>query len=186
MLATTLLLLVVLLALSVPVAAVMGVLGIALNNSSRHAVAPGHGRDRLEHVERVHPDRHSAVRHARRDPAARGHRREGLQRHRAVALVASRRPHARQHRRLRHVRRDLRLERGHGRHYRHRGHPGDPEAQLQRAPVPRHHRGRRHARHPDPAVDQLHPLRPADQLERCRGSISLASSRVFCWPSCSW
>ena len=37
------------------------------------------------------------------------------------------------------------------------------EARLLRAPVPRHHRRRRHARHPDPAVDQHDRLRRADR-----------------------
>ena len=128
------------------------------------AAASRDGRDRLELVERVHSDRHPAVRDAGRDPAALGNRRARLQRHRPVAVVAARRPHARQHRIVRHVRGDLGLERRHRGDHRHRRDPRDQEAQLQRAAVPRHHRGRRHARHPHPAFDQLHPVRAADQL----------------------
>ena len=85
------------------------------------AAAPRDGRDHLELLERVHPDRHPAVRDAGRDPAARGHRRARLQRHRAVAVLAARRPDARQHRLVRHVRGDLGLERRHGGDDRHRG-----------------------------------------------------------------
>ena len=62
------------------------------------AAAPRHGRDRLEHVERVYPDRHPAVRDAGRDSAALGHRRARLQRHCAMAVLAAGRPDARQHR----------------------------------------------------------------------------------------
>ena len=53
------------------------------------------------------------------------------------------------------------LERRHGGDDRHRGAGRGREARLFRAAVPRHDRGRRHARHPDPALDQHDRLRRA-------------------------
>ena len=53
-------------------------------------------------------------------------------------------------------------------------------------PVPRHHRRRRHARHPDPAVDQLHHLRPAHQHLGAAALSRRLHSRASCWPACSW
>ena len=165
MIATTLLLLIILLALSVPVAAVMGVLGLALNqfyasmplhramgeiiwNSSSEYiliaiplfVMLGEILLRVGIAERVYN---------------------------GIAQWLSWLPGGLMHANIgvvRHVRGDLGLERRHRGDHRHRRDPRDQEAQLQRAAVPRHHRGRRHARHPHPAFDQLHPVRAADQL----------------------
>ena len=64
-----------------------------------------------------------------------------------------------------------------------------PEIQkrkLRRAIVSRHHRRGRHARHPDPAVDQFHPLRLADQqlgaaALSCRIHSGLCARRSSSW-----
>ena len=123
------------------------------------AAVPGDGRHRLELERRVHPDRHPDVRHAGRDAAALRHCRARLQCHRQMAVLAAGRADARQHRHVRHVRGHLRLERRDGGHRRRGGAAADQDPRLRREPVSRHAGGRRHARHPDPAVDQLHPLR---------------------------
>ena len=64
---------------------------------------------------------------------------------------------------LRAVRLGIGIERRHGGDDRGRGDGRDRQAQVQRAPLPRHARGRRNARHPDPAVDQHDHLRRDDR-----------------------
>ena len=80
-----------------------------------------------------------------------------------MAGLAARWPDALQHRLIRTFRRHVRLVRCNGRHHRHRRHPANSETGLQRTALPRHHRRGRHARHPDPAIDQPDPLRASNQ-----------------------
>ena len=127
---------------------------VAVGDLFEAAAVAGDGRDRVGHVEQLPAGRHPVLRAARRDPAALGHGRAHVQRAGAVGAVAARRADAFQHRGLRDVRGDLRLERRHGGDDRHRRPGRGREARLFRAAVPRHDRRRRHARHPHPALDQ--------------------------------
>ncbi len=71
MLGTALVLLIALLAVSVPVAAVMGVPGPGAQPVLLvHPALPGDGRHRVERQLRIHPDRHPDVRDAGRNPVA--------------------------------------------------------------------------------------------------------------------
>ena len=157
--------LLVLIGLSIPVGAALGVLGLMLDPLySMLPLTPRDGRNGLEHEQRVPAGRHPAVHHAGRDPAARRLCRTHVRRDEPVAVVAAGRADARQHRRLDAVRRHLWFQRGDRRHRGHGGHPADQALRLQRAAVPGQHRRRRNARHPDPAVDQPGDLRRADQF----------------------
>ncbi len=164
MLLVTLAILIGLLALAIPVAAGLGVLGLSLSaiysklplSLAMGEIAWGTSNNFLLVAIPV-------LRAAGRDPAALRHGRAHVQRAGPLGALAAGRAHAFQHRRLRHVRRHLRLERGDGGDDRHRGAGRGREARLFRAPVPRHDRRRRHARHPDPAVDQHDRLRRADR-----------------------
>ncbi len=73
MIATTMVLLLVLLGLSIPVGAALGVLGLLLD--PLYSMLPadaGHRRSLMEHQQRIPAGRHSAVHHAGRIPAAFG------------------------------------------------------------------------------------------------------------------
>ena len=117
----------------------------------------------MGHVEQLPARRDPVLRAARRNPAALGHGGAHVQCAGAVGAVAARRPDAFQHRGLRDVRRHLRIERRDRGDDRHRRAGRSREARLLRAAVPRHHRGRRHARHSHSAVDQHDRLRRADR-----------------------
>ena len=164
MLGVTLALLVGLLALAIPVAAGLGCSRpVAVGHLFEAAAVARDGRDRLGHVEQLPAGRDSVLRAARRNPAALRHGRADVQRAGAVGAVASRRADAFEHRGLRDVRRDVRIERRDGGDDRHRRARRGRKARLLGAAVSRHDRGGRHARHPDPAVDQHDRLRRADR-----------------------
>jgi hypothetical protein len=131
MLATTLIILIGLLALAIPVAAGLGVLGLVLSALySKLPLSLAMGEISWATSNNfllvaipffvLLGEILLALRHGRAD----------VQRPRALDPMAARRSHAFQYRRLRHVCRHLRLERGHGRHHRHGGDGRDRKAGL--------------------------------------------------------
>ena len=121
------------------------------------------GRTGLEYVERLHPDRRADVHHDGRADAPLRHERAPVQRPGAVVRANSGTPDPHQHRRQRHLRRHLGILGGDRGDHRHRRDPQHGEGRLQPAAVSRLDRRRRHARHPDPAVDQHDHLCGADR-----------------------
>ena len=64
--------------------------------------------------------------------------------------------------------------------HRQDGHPGDAQARLSGRGRDRLDLRRRHARHPDPALDHLHPLRRSPPRPRSGGFSLPASCRGSC------
>ncbi len=125
------------------------------------------GRDRGDVVGDVEqfPARCDPVfRAAWRGAPALRHGRAHVQRSRAVDSVDAGRAHAPKYHRVRDVRGDFRLECRHRRDHWHGGNGGDREARLLRAPLPRHDRRGRNARHPDSALDQHDRVRRVDRF----------------------
>ena len=131
-----------------------------------------------------HADRHSVLRPARRDPGARRHRRAHLQ---GARRWLSWLPGGLIHANIAHgdaVLGDLRLVGRHRRDGRHRRHAPGRAARLRSAAVFRRDRGRRHARHPDSALDQPDRLRLPDRdldpaaVSRRAGSRALDGGRL--------
>ena len=132
---------------------------------SRSCSSSCRGVARHRHAERLRGD---GEHHAAVDPALHPEGRGDRQvagRARSLSRVArvdeqgSRRTRHRQRVRVRAVRGDGRLEPGDVLGDRQRGHSGDAAARLFGRLRRRHHRGRRHARHPAAAVDHDDPLR---------------------------
>ena len=73
----------------------------------------------------------------------------------------ARRARARHHPRVRRLCRRIGLQRRVGRHHGQGVPARDAALQLRSPPLDRHHRGRRHARHPDPAEHRVRHLRVA-------------------------
>ena len=125
----------------------------------RHRQHACRRRDVLVRPRRIHAGRHPDVRDdGRRDRLVAG-RQGPLRSARPLALPRARRTGDFQSRRLRHLRRAHRLVAGLLRGHRQDGHSGDAAARLSGRRGHRLDLRRRHARHPDSAVDHLHPLR---------------------------
>ena len=117
------------------------------------------GRDVLYRALRLHAGVDPDVRHDGRGDRLVARRQGPLRGARPLALSRARRPGDLQYRRLRDLRRAHGLLARLLRRHRQDGHSGNAPARL---PGRRRHRldlRRRHARHPDPAVDHLHPVR---------------------------
>ena len=157
-------LLLALVASAVPVAAVLGILSLSLDEVS-HArpPLPHAGRLRLGAEHRVHPGRDPHVHPARRDHAQSGNCVAHVQRGDPVDLLAAGRTDARQYRVVRDLRRLVGLQRSDRGNRGHGGLSGNRETQIQRTPVPRLARRRRHTRHSHSTLDQSHHLRPPDR-----------------------
>ena len=140
----------------------------------RRAVPVVHRRDAVGRAQRQPADRRAAVHPARRTAAAQRHGRPHVRRDGGLAVAPARRAAAHQHRVLRAFRRDLGFI---GRHRRDRGHRRAAvaaPAQVPDAAGAGHAGGRRHARHPDPAVDQHDRLRLAHRRTRSASCSSPA------------
>ena len=87
----------------------------------------------------------------------------------------------------------LRAVRDRDRHRRRRGHadgparlPGDAQGRLRHPAVGRRDLRRRHARHPDPALDHADRLRRRGQRLGGPASTPRRCSRASCSPACTW
>ena len=126
---------------------------------SRHRQHARRRRDVLVRPRRFHAGGDSDVRDdGRRDRLLAG-RQGPLRGARPLALPLAGRPGHFQSRRLRHLRRAHRLLARLLRGHRQDGHSGNAAARLSGRRGHRLDLRRRHARHPDSAVDHLHPLR---------------------------
>ena len=101
--------------------------------------------------------------------------------HARLAAARAGRPRHRQRVRLRAVRRDGRLEPGDLLGDRLGRHPGDAQARLLARLRGRHHRRRRHARHPAAAVDHDDPVRGRRRAVARAACSSPASVPACCW-----
>ena len=116
-------------------------------------------RDLLFGPRRFHAGRHPDVRDDGRGDRLVAGRQGSLRSARPLALSPARRPGDFQPRRLRDFRRADRFLAGLLRGHRQDGHSGNAPARLSGRGRHRFDLRRRHARHSDPAVDHLHPLR---------------------------
>ena len=125
----------------------------------RHRRAARPGPRELGQHGQLHAHLHPAVRADGRVPAGQRPGPARLPRPLAAGAQGAGRAAADQHRRLRGVRRRQRLQHRHRRGHRQGGAAAAQGARLRHAPGHRFARGRRHAGHPDPALDRDDRLR---------------------------
>ena len=144
----------------IPVAFGLGAIAIVFLADLPGLRQPARGRrDVLVRPRRVHAGVDPDVRDDGRGDRLLAGRQGPLRGARPLALPPARRTGDLQPRRLRDLRRAHRLVARLLRRHRQDGHPGDAPARLSGRHRHRLDLRRRHARHPDPAVDHLHPLR---------------------------
>ena len=120
---------------------------------------PTDSRHRLQDIGRFRIDRRAALYLDEPDPFEGPRRQRALRAGQQMARPLARRPRRRHGLRLRDLRGDFRLQRGHRRDHRRDGNPRDAVAGLQAHRRTRHGGGGRHPRHLDPSQHPDDPVR---------------------------